>query len=1045
MSTGVKNRIQVRRGYSMGYDGSPIPSGNTGYSFDPNTTTWLGNSTLYEGEIGYEVDTGKFKIGRKDADTGNLISWENLDYGGGGGIGGLIAGSGIGLLDLVGQDDSLFSIIASGDNNLTIELKDISLLVDGAVGSYYELGLSDNLTDINNVTISGDLSAVSGDFSGGVNIGGNLTVSGSSISFDAATITLLNLTASSGNFTNALTVNGTGVSLEGHGHTWSDIDITNSDFCDDVGDCVNTQLIGSSGVQLIYASGNNTLRVALSGEALAQHEITDTGFIVRTGNNAYRGATISGGSNIAVSNGDGSSDQSTVVSLSGTVTGLTSVTATTFTGDLVGNASTVTTNANLTGDVISTGNETSIASGVIVDADINASAAIADTKLATIATVGKVANSATTADSENNSNTIVLRDGSGNFGAGTITANLSGNASTSDQVKTISSSSSAEHFLTFVDSNNSSATAETVYTASGIKYIPSTDTLIVGNLSGVAIDGVSNQTNTVKTVTQSIAGTYYLTFVDSDNNSPGTYEEVYTDAGIVYDPSTNALTLTGDITASGATVNNNLVVGGNLTVNGTTVTANVDNMIVKDPVIVLGRPSGVIADDTKDRGIEIVWSESSVAKTGFFGWDRSANEFIAARDVTIIDNTISNITYLDAKFNNIDGSVITAGSQFDGPGSGLTGHAASLSVGGADNLNNGSGGSLAYQSSADNTTFLDIGTSGQFLRVNNGATAPTWDTLSYEDIAETPTIGSGILTLGVSGSGLTGSASFDANQTGTSTFTVSSNATDQNTPSTIVSRDGSGNFSAGTITADLTGTASTATSATNINISSNSSTDTSTYLVIVGNNATGDQAPMIDPGLSYNANTNILTTTQYNGVKVSLGTEAVETSYGVNYNTDQKFSIISSGILLLGTHVDSTAAPFRISNDTVTHGIWSGTAIAANKGGTGQTSYAVGDILYANTTSTLAKLANVATGNVLLAGGVNTAPSWGKVGLTTHISGTLAVGNGGTGATTLTGVVIGNGASAFTATSSTTPYALLRVNDAGNAYEFSTVIDGGTP
>lgn len=45
-------------------------------------------------------------------------------------------------------------------------------------------------------------------------------------------------------------------------------------------------------------------------------------------------------------------------------------------------AGTVTTNANLTGDVTSVGNATSIAAGVIVDADINASAGIALSKLA---------------------------------------------------------------------------------------------------------------------------------------------------------------------------------------------------------------------------------------------------------------------------------------------------------------------------------------------------------------------------------------------------------------------------------------------------------------------------------------------------------------------------------------------------------------------------------------------------------------------------------------------------------------------------------------
>ena len=68
----------------------------------------------------------------------------------------------------------------------------------------------------------------------------------------------------------------------------------------------------------------------------------------------------------------------------------------------------------------------------------------------------------------------------------------------------------------------------------------------------------------------------------------------------------------------------------------------------------------------------------------------------------------------------------------------------------------------------------------------------------------------GTLTLAVSGTGLSGSASFTANQSGASSFTVTSNATNANTVSTIVARDASGNFSAGIITANLTGTATTA-------------------------------------------------------------------------------------------------------------------------------------------------------------------------------------------------------------------------------------------
>jgi hypothetical protein len=88
---------------------------------------------------------------------------------------------------------------------------------------------------------------------------------------------------------------------------------------------------------------------------------------------------------------------------------------------------------------------------------------------------------------------------------------------------------------------------------------------------------------------------------------------------------------------------------------------------------------------------------------------------------------------------------------------------------------------------------------------------------------------------------------------------------------------------------------------------------------------------------------------------------------------------------------------------TIGSGTWQGTAVQPAYGGTGLTSYAIGDILYASGATTVAKLADVVTGNVLISGGVGAAPSYGKVGLTTHVSGTLPVANGGTGVTSSTG------------------------------------------
>ena len=115
--------------------------------------------------------------------------------------------------------------------------------------------------------------------------------------------------------------------------------------------------------------------------------------------------------------------------------------------------------------------------------------------------------------------------------------------------------------------------------------------------------------------------------------------------------------------------------------------------------------------------------------------------------------------------------------------------------------------------------------------------------------------------------------------------------------------------------------------------------------------------------------------------------------------------------------------------------------VPATAGGTGQTSYAVGDLIYADTTTTLAKLPDVATGNALISGGVGVAPSWGKIGLTTHVSGTLPVGNGGTGqASNLTqyGIVYGSTTTAMATTAAGTSTQVLHGNASG-APTFSAV------
>jgi hypothetical protein len=72
---------------------------------------------------------------------------------------------------------------------------------------------------------------------------------------------------------------------------------------------------------------------------------------------------------------------------------------------------------NISGTVITNADTSTVTNAMLAGS-------IADTKLSTISTAGKVSNSATTATSANTVSAIVARDVSGNFSAGTIDATI---------------------------------------------------------------------------------------------------------------------------------------------------------------------------------------------------------------------------------------------------------------------------------------------------------------------------------------------------------------------------------------------------------------------------------------------------------------------------------------------------------------------------------------------------------------------------------------------------------------------------------------------
>jgi hypothetical protein len=140
------------------------------------------------------------------------------------------------------------------------------------------------------------------------------------------------------------------------------------------------------------------------------------------------------------------------------------------------------------------------------------------------------------------------------------------------------------------------------------------------------------------------------------------------------------------------------------------------------------------------------------------------------------------------------------------------------------------------------------------------AGAVTASAIANDSIAlGTKTTGNYVAAGAVSGTGLSGSASAEG-----ATFTVSSNATDANTASTIVARDASGDFSAGTITANLSGNATTASSTTG---------NAATATALATGRTIGMTGDVVWTSASFDGSGNVTGTATIQPDSVALGTD----------------------------------------------------------------------------------------------------------------------------------------------------------------------------
>jgi hypothetical protein len=265
-----------------------------------------------------------------------------------------------------------------------------------------------------------------------------------------------------------------------------------------------------------------------------------------------------------------------------------------------------------------------------------------------------------------------------------------------------------------------------------------------------------------------------------------------------------------------------------------------------------------------------ITSQSSITTTGGFFGDGSGLTGVTAANATnattatnLAGGGAGQLPYQSGAGATAMLAAGTAGYVLKSNGAGAPAWLAqsSLAAGTANDLSGGGAGQLPYQAGASNTAFLAAGTAGYVLQ-SNGASAPSWVDpnvstsafINVQDLRASPTTPGSYsqnsrlmfktstavgLSVGGTYSGVLGVAPWTDDSGGGSHELAFSDvgsmyyrygtragnwqswrkvydqndASSANTAGALVVRDGSGNFSAGTITASLNGNATTATTA----------------------------------------------------------------------------------------------------------------------------------------------------------------------------------------------------------------------------------------
>jgi hypothetical protein len=454
------------------------------------------------------------------------------------------------------------------------------------------------------------------------------------------------------------------------------------------------------------------------------------------------------------------------------------------------NSATTATNANTANTIVTRDASGNFTAGTIT-ATLSGNASTA-TSATTAGTITSQANSATiTATSANTANQIVLRDGSGNFSAGTITATFSGNATTSTAVvATVTGTNSTELVRgNMADNDQFRILVGGTATNAGYVEIATAD-------DGTEPIHVRQYTGVFSSLTRT------ATLLDGSGNTsfPGTV---------------TAPTFSGALsgTASNVTTNANLT-GVVTSVGNATSIANgaITNAMLANSAV--ANLSGTNTGDQTN-----ISGNAATATTATY-----LNSAQSSTDVTNISSRINSGFFQDSATQDHTGWPSGATSWY---------HLISSTHSNPANYY-----ALQFASS--------FFSQGVYTRNTNNDGNQAWSLIITSANISTQTVASAsYATFAATAASATSATTAGSITSQANSATIT--ATSANTANQIVLRDGSGNFSAGTITAALSGNASTATSVVA------TVTGTNSAELVRGNMADNDQFRILVGGTASNA------------------------------------------------------------------------------------------------------------------------------------------------------------------------------------------------